>query len=137
MENKIKYKSIIVSEPDDNICIFHMNESKLESDESVVIGLAHFTEYVRKKQPKYVIFDKLNSKFSYSDNISGYLKNRGIDILFNYGVQRIYFIVDKKRFQELHSSKGYRDITAYLNIESVLKDIKEYSLTKTINSFFQ
>ncbi len=124
-QNKIHYKSIAVSVINKNIIIFHMHESEITDDYSLVLGISTFNEFVGHQKPKYVIFDKRDLLFDSSNKIQGFLKTQGVDQLLDFGVKRIFFIVSDKRFEEVGGIFGYKGISAYKSLSNVLAEIEK------------
>lgn len=124
-QNKIIYKSIVISKVGNNIAVFHMYESSINDDYSLVLGISTFNEFVGHEKPKYVVFDKRDLLFDSSNKIQGFLKTQGVDQLIEFGVKRIFFVVSDLRFEEVGGRYGYRGISAFKSLEDVLLEIEK------------
>ncbi len=123
--NKIYYKSIVVSKINDNIIVFHMHESNIVDDYTLVIGVTTFNEFIGHEKPKYIIFDKKDLAFDSTNNMKGFIKMQGVDQLIEFGVKRIFFIVNEIRLKEIGKAIGYRGITAFSSLDQVLVEIEK------------
>lgn len=125
MAIKISYKQIFVSEISDEICVFHLSESRFVGEELFIMGVAQFVEYAEYFKPKYVLIDKRNLEYEMPEILSEYIRKNGLDNLRKIGVKKVFQIVGEDFLIDKDNEVRFKEIPKFKDIESCLDFIKK------------
>ncbi|BDX38094.1 hypothetical protein CYCD_14490 [Tenuifilaceae bacterium CYCD] len=125
MTNRKPYKQIVVSEISDEICIFHLAESKFKKEEFFVMGFAQFLEYVEYTKPKYVIIDKNNLEDPIPETLYDFFNKFGVDSLQRSGIKKVFYIDSFNCTKKCQCKNDFVEVLHFYNLETCFNYIKD------------
>lgn len=132
MATRKNYKQIVITEISDNICIFHIAESKFKEEELYIMGIAQFVEYAEYYRPRFVIIDRIKHPIKITNAITAYIRKYGIENLYRIGVKKVFKIMDKDSMDK-NMTDMLSEVQSFESIDECLKTIGEkYSQGKAI-----
>lgn len=97
---------------------FKISENNIYDEFDYIEKISNFVELIGHKKPKYILFTKNDKDFEISPDLYEYTQNHVIQLIFEYQVDKIFFLVTPERYEK-YKNKMPKNIFIFQKMEEI------------------